>query len=746
MGFDFTEEQLHVIRSRGAMLPVVATAGSGKTRCLTERYVRAVLDDAILPSEILAISFTRASAAEMKLRIAGRFLELGRSDFAAEVDASPIQTFHSFAESLLRANSIDLGLSPGFEILDEGLKKSWLRQSVSEVLADIYRNESSSLERVRGWAHFVPSGQRNEFVETHLQKLVDLLFGGDRGIDWYEKNYSSTETVLRQWLAAVGESPLAEDSSSTELRFAAEERFPSMDDEAWKRWIEEAEVISFLVRAACEVQRRLQSMMTEQQKLDFGFLEQLAVEATVDNESVREFIRDRFKMLMVDEAQDINVRQHRWVRAMPISDKLLVGDPNQSIYRFRHAKPELFRELIRSEEPLTISTNFRSTERIIRLVNDLFSTTTGSFGTMRSSDSTASEGSIEAWIADGTDATFKLVEHFKRANDSGIGYGSMAIICDRWDEGQAFYKVLNAANVPARILEQSETVHRRLEIRDVANALETFLYPHRKPPLIALLRSPYVGLSMDSILLLAQQQDLWASLSDFDWPMQEDAKKAADFLVWHERCRDVIPRLPAWEAISVLFHESNWLETAARLPARDTVLPNLQQLQALACANQDWDLDTFISLSEELKLERRIHTVAATHDDLKSSIQILTVHHAKGLEFDLVFVPYGKRSTSIYLGEWVLEETTGILAYVPSKNHLAPVSAIVKAIEAEEKSEALRKEYVRLTRARKVLAFEARSADVKRQGRVLSSILKPKGIGVNFADPSHLVVRWSELS
>lgn len=745
MSFDFTEEQLRVIRSRGALLPVVATPGSGKTRCLTERYVRAVLDDGILPSQILAISFTRASAAEMKQRIAGRFLDLGRSDFAAEVDASPIQTFHSFAESLLRANSINLGISPGFEILDEGMKKSWLRQSVSEVLTYIYRKESPSLERIRGWAHFVPWRRRNEFVETHLLKLVDLLFGGDRSIDWYETSYSSAEETVRQWLAAGGDTALAEDRSSTDLRSAAEERFPSLDDAEWKRWIEEAEVISFLVRAACAVQRRVTGMMIEQQKLDFGFLEQLAVEATVDNESVREFIRDRFKMLMVDEAQDINVRQHRWVRAMPIADKLLVGDPNQSIYRFRHAKPELFRELIQSEGPLTISTNFRSSENVVRLVNDLFSTITGSFGTMRSSDTAAHEGSIEAWIADGADAHFKLVEHFKRANDSGIDYGSMAIICDRWDEGQAFYKVLNAANVPARILEQSETVHGRLEIRDVANALETFLYPHRKAPLIALLRSPYVGLSMDSILLLAQQQDLWASLSNFDWPMQEDAQKAADFLEWHERCRHVIPRLPAWEAISVLFHESNWLETAARLPARDTVLPNLQQLQALACANQDWDLETFISLSEELKLERRIHTVAATHDDLKSSIQILTVHHAKGLEFDLVFVPYGKRGTSIYLGEWVLEETTGTLAYVPSQNHLAPVGAIVKAMGVEEKSEALRKEYVRLTRARKVLAFEGRSADGKRHGKVLSSILKPKGIGVNFADPSKLVVRGFEL-
>lgn len=743
MSFDFTEEQLRVIRSRGALLPVVATPGSGKTRCLTERYVRAVLDDGILPSQILAISFTRASAAEMKQRIAGRFLDLGRSDFAAEVDASPIQTFHSFAESLLRANSINLGISPGFEILDEGMKKSWLRQSVSEVLTYIYRKESPSLERIRGWAHFVPWRRRNEFVETHLLKLVDLLFGGDRSIDWYETSYSSAEETVRQWLAAGGVTALAEDRSSTDLRSAAEERFPSLDDAEWKRWIEEAEVISFLVRAACAVQRRVTGMMIEQQKLDFAFLEQLAVEATIKNESVRKFIRDRFKMLMVDEAQDINVRQHRWVRAMPIEDKLLVGDPNQSIYRFRHAKPELFRELIQSEEPLTITTNFRSSEKLVRLVNDLFSGPTGSFGKMKSSEPESATGSIEAWVADGADASFKLVEHFKQAFESGIDYCSMAIICNRWDEGRTFYKVLNAAGVPARILEQSETVHQRLEIRDVANALETFLYPHRTAPLIALLRSPYVGLSMDSILLVSQQQDLWSALANMEWPLQEDAQKVAGFLEWHERCKNVIPRLPAWEAISVLFHESNWLEKAARLPARDTVLPNLQQLQALACANPDWDLDTFISLSEELKLERRIHTVAATHDDLKSSIQILTIHHAKGLEFDLVFVPYGERDNKINLGDWVQDQTTGTLAYMPRKSNLAPWGAILKAIEAEERSEALRKEYVRLTRARKVLAFEARSSDVKRRGRVLSSILKPKGIGANLADPDHLVIRGS---
>jgi ATP-dependent exoDNAse (exonuclease V) beta subunit len=80
---------------------------------------------------------------------------------------------------------------------------------------------------------------------------------------------------------------------------------------------------------------------------------------------------------------------------------------------------------------------------------------------------------------------------------------------------------------------------------------------------------------------------------------------------------------------------------------------------------------------------------------------------------------------------------------MPRKSNLAPWGAILKAIEAEERSEALRKEYVRLTRARKVLAFEARSSDVKRRGRVLSSILKPKGIGANLADPDHLVIRGS---
>src|SRR5215212_10480280 len=102
MSFDLTAEQRAAVEQRGSGLFVHANAGSGKTRVLVERFVRAVVEDGVAVDGILAITFTEKAAAELRGRIRARFLELGRRDEARGAEGAWISTIHGLCSKLLR--------------------------------------------------------------------------------------------------------------------------------------------------------------------------------------------------------------------------------------------------------------------------------------------------------------------------------------------------------------------------------------------------------------------------------------------------------------------------------------------------------------------------------------------------------------------------------------------------------------------------------------------------------------------
>src|SRR5688500_4222326 len=96
MSRGLTEEQRAAVERRGESLLVPANAGSGKTTVLVERFVRAVCEDGVPVDGILAITFTDKAAAELKVRIRRRFLELGEREHARNAERAWISTIHGF--------------------------------------------------------------------------------------------------------------------------------------------------------------------------------------------------------------------------------------------------------------------------------------------------------------------------------------------------------------------------------------------------------------------------------------------------------------------------------------------------------------------------------------------------------------------------------------------------------------------------------------------------------------------------
>lgn len=144
-----TAEQEQAVGRRGEPLLLAAGAGSGKTSVLVERFVRAVREDGIAPGRILAITFTERAAGELRARVRARLLELRETAAARAIDGAFIGTFHGFCARILRAHAREAGLAEEWEILDEGLagrlRRQAFAQALGELVGDGHRSEAVDL-------------------------------------------------------------------------------------------------------------------------------------------------------------------------------------------------------------------------------------------------------------------------------------------------------------------------------------------------------------------------------------------------------------------------------------------------------------------------------------------------------------------------------------------------------------------------------------------------------------------------
>ena len=416
-----------------------AGAGAGKTRILVDRVVELVRRDHAQLRNIVAITFTEKAAGELRARIrtalskarggAADTAERRRLDDALrQVDAAHIETIHAFASSLLKERPFDAGIDPGFEILDAlgadldftDAWHGWLwREEDPRAQAAIERalRFDMPLDRLREAAQQLsrnrdldpprgsppppdPHETHAEWLQTAEQLRVDYEQLGS-------KQAAQPETLVG-WLRAM---PLDDpDELSRLLLTPARTRKPTGRSEALaalrERWDEFAAqraayarslrahilndvlaVLSAFVRDDADRRRR-------EGRLTF---EDLLIEARnllVMSAGARRFFRERYSHILIDEFQDTDPLQaeivlllaaehdtNDWTNATPAPGRLLVvGDPQQAIYRFRRADIDtytkvrsLFQQAAEANAEGTaetrLSVNFRSRPELIAWYN-----------------------------------------------------------------------------------------------------------------------------------------------------------------------------------------------------------------------------------------------------------------------------------------------------------------------------------------------------------------------------------------
>lgn len=429
-----TPEQALAINTIKSNVSLLAGAGSGKTYVLMKRFVQILRADlSVNPTNIVAITFTRKAADEIKGRVrqaVGECVEQAQTDLERlrwqehlqKVESAPISTIHSLCSRILRDNPVETQLDPEFTILEDFEAQDFFKETLQQYLRKNIK-ENAALRRL------VQTYGVNSFVNqvTALGDKLSELVREDNLAEPYLKAKEELPALQQKLVAAVREVIEAREAlgAKTKGRQTLTEAAGLLDEMQKQLLAPEPdcslldasgvvkvsgkalaaeltnlknlrqELNNVLLNAkGCDLVQDWLAVLQEfyaclsarKQENNVLFnddLDLLAIEHLQKNEALRQKYQERYKYIMVDEFQDTNERQRQLIYLLcgnkldNTNNLFIVGDVKQSIYRFRHADVSVFNKVKEdiaqnAGQNLSMKTNFRSTQSIVESCNTAF--------------------------------------------------------------------------------------------------------------------------------------------------------------------------------------------------------------------------------------------------------------------------------------------------------------------------------------------------------------------------------------
>ena len=579
-----------VLYTEGPLL-VLAGAGSGKTRVLTHRIAHLVEDLGVAPWQIMAITFTNKAAAEMRERLGGLIGSNARGMW--------VSTFHSMCVRILRADCERIGFSQGFTIYDDDDSKRLMKQILEELNVDPKRYPINAL--------------RNRISKAKNDLIVPEVF-----IDQYKD-------VMNQVVGRV-----------------------------YKR-----------------LQERLQALNA----FDFDDLLMYTWLLLKHNNDVLQAYQNRFKYLLVDEYQDTNHAQYVLTQLLAEANKniMVVGDDDQSIYSWRGAD---LRNILDFEKDypeahvVKLEENYRSVGNILAAANAVID---NNVTRKRKKLFTSQEDGekISVYMAsDERDEGRWIASEIEKQHAAGIPYDQIALFYRTNAQSRMLEDMLLRAGVPYRLVGGTRFFD-RAEIRDVMAYLNLVVNPANDIAAHRVINVPRRGIgktTIEHIDYVARENECTflqaAELCTADDAIRLSTRKAiAEFVTLiHEassyagELRRVVETIVERSGIIGALQAENSDEAAGRIE-------NIQELFGVVdeyvqshddddalfeppSAEQDENAEaekppvrTFQAQSlSDFTEWIMLRTDMDTMSEDGSAVTLMTIHSAKGLEFDCVFV------------------------------------------------------------------------------------------------------------
>lgn len=415
-------------------LVVAAGAGTGKTTLLTRRYVALLKNKNVAPSEIVAITFTKKAAAELRERIRNEMVKQGFSDLLLQFETAPIGTIHSFCAAVLKQYAVEAGIDPHFEQMEsieqyEFLTRSfrsWFSKHVIESTAyQDFTNTGFGFAKVQQLAielyHFRDLVDQIEFeyrpvTAERIRDFANLAesihaFARDCCKDMTDEGYIAIHQIrkssvplkdisIRDACKLILREPQIPKKLGRQTSWNTKDQakdFKSRMD-ALRNELSllqkdfSIELLAKLVDWLRGYLRFLEIEKRNESFLDFDDLLLLTRDLLRSKPSVLQSLQKQYQYFLIDEFQDTDPIQAEifWMLSRTtatsskfgydldlVSGKLFtVGDINQSIYRFRNASVETYERCIESLQVrgklLRITQNFRSNPHLLTTLNSFF--------------------------------------------------------------------------------------------------------------------------------------------------------------------------------------------------------------------------------------------------------------------------------------------------------------------------------------------------------------------------------------
>ncbi len=615
------EEQKKAIEHKNGPLLVVAGAGTGKTRVITERIKWLIDNKKANPQEILALTFTDKAANEMSDRI-DDVMPIGYEE-------PFVNTFHAFSDRILKKEGLEIGLDPSYKVLAGPEQWLLLRKHLFDL--DI--------------KYFRPLGNPTKFISAIL-KLVSRLQDENISVGDFENFVDNFEG-------------------------GAEEK---------DRW-----------RELGYIYKRYQEIKIENSKMDFGDLITWTIKLFSERPNILKKYQTQFKHVLVDEFQDTNYAQYQMVKMIcpqELGERslLAVGDDSQSIYKFRGAAVSNILEFMKdypSAQMITLINNYRSTQKILDAAYKLIQNNNpdsleSKLGLSKKliSQKTKEEEKIKpeilqvATIDDEVELVISKIYEVL-AKEPTYTYKDIAILARANNHLDAFVMALRKHGLPYQLV-GNRGLYDQDEIRNVVGLLKIIVNPKDSSSLYRVLNIEVFNIDQKYIAQMLSQAkhrkvDLWEVLETTKIVEVENLK---DLISTYQN--EITKKSPV-EFIYSLVHESGYLNTYLEHESIENNLAiknldlflNIVKRFEIEFRSDTKNIPTVLEFLDylELVIDAGDNPAQAEIEDI-DTINLLTVHSAKGLEFPVVFMinlvsgrfPTNNRGDALEMPEELIKE------------------------------------------------------------------------------------------
>ena len=576
-------QQVAAVTDRGPALLIVAGAGSGKTKVLTHRIAHLLANKEAWPSQILAITFTNKAANEMKERV--------HSLLGNVADGMWIKTFHSACLQILRREASRLGHDSNFSVYDTGDTKALIKRLIRESGSDI---EGLKPQTVAARI----SNAKNELKDADdFYSLIDSSNPKDRAI---AEIFSQYQVALRKNNAFDFDDLIAE----TVYLFRS---FPDI---------------------AAQYQRR-------------------------------------FRHILIDEYQDTNHAQYSLIRELtkPIADLhnepdpntgelagpsaiTVVGDSDQSIYAFRGADMRNIAEFAKDfpgSKTILLEQNYRSTQNILSAANAVISKNFDRPEKNLWSDAGDGEKIVSFTGLDERGEAAYIVDQIQDLRKQGTAYRDMAVLYRTNALSPSLEAELKSQRVPYMVIGGLKFYERK-EIKDALAYLTAIANPRNDEAVRRILNEPSRGIGEKTELKIAElaRRDessfrqallktdslslgpkLTAALNSFSQLLND-----LDAMSVEAKIADVLSAALNLSGYRANLEDSRDPQDEARLDNLDALIGQVSEYQ------RQYPEATIAEYLADIALAAAADEI----DDDSGSISLMTLHTAKGLEYDVIFL------------------------------------------------------------------------------------------------------------